>query len=105
MLEFALRSGMRALHLVLGGGGLPKDVYLADFHARQFPMGDRHLFHVELLGPGLGMPFGLQIVAELMKLLAVFAGQNDAAGAKAVTNCGRIAAIGLDLLECCHLPL
>jgi len=72
--------------LSLGAGGFPEDIRLADFHAGQFPLRDRHLFQIELFGPGVGLPFGFQIVAKLMEFLAVFAGQDDGAGAKAVTE-------------------
>src|SRR5579859_6476000 len=65
------------------------------------------------------MPFGFQIVAELMELGGVFARQQDGAGAETVTEgvhaarsltlgslgAGRflrVASIGLELFECCH---
>src|SRR5579859_6880814 len=65
------------------------------------------------------MPFGFQIVAELMELGGVFARQHDGAGAETVTegvhaarsftlgSLGasrflRVASIGLELFERCH---
>jgi len=95
------------------------DGALGDFHASEFPPGDGHLFDIELLGQGLRLPFGFQITAELLKILLGFAGQDDAAGAQAVTqgvqadgglslgSSGasreeRVATVGLDLLGCCH---
>ena len=98
-LQFPLRSGIGALQAALtlpepveegdlscGAGGLPEDIRLAHFHARQFPLRDRHLLQIELFGPGVRLPFGFQIVAKLMEFVAVLAGQHDGAGAKAVTE-------------------
>ncbi len=58
-----------------------EDVRFAHFHARQFPLGDGHLLHVELFGAGVGLPFELQIAAKLIEFPAVFAGQDDGSGA------------------------
>jgi hypothetical protein len=96
-LEVALRSGIGALEaalglpeavehgeLGLGLGFVGEDIDLAYFHAVQFPLRDGHLLDVELLGPGLGVPFGFQIVAKLMEFLGILAREHNGAGAKAV---------------------
>ncbi|HYW48706.1 MAG TPA: hypothetical protein VE959_37930 [Bryobacteraceae bacterium] len=102
--------------LRLGLELLPVDVFLGGIHAGKFPVVDGHLFEIEALGGGFGLPFGFQAIAKLLKFLGVFAGEDDPAGAKAVTqgveaNGGlslgsfgasrqkRVATIGLDLLE------
>ena len=98
-LHLTLRSGIGALQaalrlpepveqrdLVFGGCVLREDVYLTHFHAGQFPLGDRHLFDIELLGPALRLPFGFQIITELIEFNAAFAGQDYGAGAKAVSK-------------------
>jgi hypothetical protein len=130
-LQLALRSDVRALQAVLGlpeavkhgdlslGVGLFENVHFDHFHPGQFPLRDCHLFHIELFGPGLGMPFDFQVVAEVIEFLAIFTRQHDGAGAKSVTegvhansslSIGglgasrflRVAPIGLELFECCH---
>jgi len=98
-LQLPLRSGIGALEAALtlpepieegnlssGAIGFAEDIRLTHFHARQFPLRDRHLLEIELFGPGLGLPFGFEIVAKAMEFLTVFAGQDDGAGAKAVTE-------------------
>lgn len=92
-LYFALGSGVGALHAVLGSpdaieggdlGVLRVDAVLGCFHAGEFPLGDGHLLHVELLGARLRAPFGFEVVTKLVELLEVFAGQDDPACTKAV---------------------
>jgi hypothetical protein len=74
-LQVALGAGVGALQAALGlpetvehgeldlGSGIGgEDTELAAFHAVQFPLGDGHLFDIELLGSGLGVPFGFQVV-------------------------------------------
>ena len=98
-LEFALRTGKRALHaalrlpetvqernLGLGAGNFVVDVGLADLHASQFPLGDGHLFEVEEFSGGTGLPFGFENVAKVVELLAIFTGKDDGTGAEAVTE-------------------
>src|SRR5438045_7003926 len=131
-LKLALGSGIGTLkatlglpetveqgELILGAIGIFEEIYLAYFHAGQFPLRDRHLFDIELFGPGLGMPFDFEIVAKLSEFLAVLARQHDGAGAKSVTegvhadssltlgSFGasrflRVAPVGLELFECRH---
>src|SRR5437764_3560755 len=77
-LQFALGSGIGALQaalalpksieqgeLILSIVGIFEEINLAYFHSDQFPLRDRHLFDIELFGPGLGMPFDFEIVAKL----------------------------------------
>jgi hypothetical protein len=134
-LQLALGSGIGALQaalglpetveqgeLVLGIVGIFEEIYLTYFHANQFPLRDCHLLDVELFGPGLGMPFDFEVVAELSEFLAVFARQHDGAGAKSVTEgvhadsslslgsfgAGRllgVASIRFELLESCHIVI
>src|SRR5438045_5868534 len=134
-LKLALGSGIGTLkatlglpetveqgELILGAIGIFEEIYLAYFHAGQFPLRDRHLFDIELFGPRLGMPFDFEIVAKLSERLTVFARQHDGAGAKSVTEgvhadssfslgclgAGRflgVASVGLELLECCHIVI
>src|SRR5579864_4801172 len=97
-LQFVLRSGKGTLQAALGlpeavqrgeliaGVGVFEDVDLNYFHADQLPLGDGHLFDIELLGPGLGAPFGFQIVAKSMEFVGIFARQHDGAGAKSMTE-------------------
>jgi hypothetical protein len=98
-LQLALPAGIGALQaalrapqtveerdLVCGAQVLAEDIDLAYFEARQFPLRDGHLLQIELLGPGAGLPFGFQIVTKAMEFLAVLGGQDDGAGAKAVTE-------------------
>src|SRR5438874_13804178 len=86
-LEFPLRSGKGALQpglrlpkpvqewdLVLGAELLYQETCLAYFHAPQFPLGNSHLLDIELLGPGLRLPFGFQVIAELLKCFRLLAG-------------------------------
>src|SRR5712671_5600335 len=131
--ELTLRPGIGAFQTALrlpqaveegkmgfGGGGLLNDTGLSHLHAGQFPLRNRHLLQIELRRPRLGLPFTLQIVAELIEFLAAFAGQDDGMGAKAVTErvhadsrlslgspgaggFERVAAIGVDLLDGCHM--
>ena len=130
--QFAMRLGIGSLHaglglpepveegeLGFGASGFAIYVCLAHFHASQFPLGDGHLLEVQQFGSGGGLPLGLEFVAKPEEFLTVFAGEDDGAGAQAMTegvqadNCfslgcsgaGRhlsVAPIGLDLLECCH---
>ena len=132
-LQLALRSGVGALEAALGlpepvehgelGCGLRhvrEDGCFPYFHAAQFPLRDRHLLDIELFGPGLGIPFGFEIVAKLIEFLAIFARQHDGAGAKSVTEgvhadssltlgsfgasrLLRVASISLELFECRHI--
>ena len=94
-----MRSGVGALQaalrlpepveerkLGLGGGGFLEDACLTHFHARQFPLRDRHLHQIEPCGPRSGLSFALQIVAESIEFLAVFAGQDDGTGPKAMAE-------------------
>ena len=96
-LELTLRSGIGAFQAALrlpkpieegklffGGEALLEDTCLSHFHARQFPLRDRHLLQIELGGPRFRLPFAFQIVAELVEFLAAFAGEDDGSGAKAV---------------------
>ena len=64
--------------------GLVKGIVLDDLHAVELPLGDGHLLDVELLGPGLGLPFGFQVVTKLVEFFSILAGQHNGAGAKAV---------------------
>ena len=108
--------------LVLGAVGILENINFAHFQADQFPLGNRHLFYVELLSPGLGLPFDFQIVAKLIEFLTIFARQHDGAGAKAMSEgvhansslslgclgAGRllrVASISLELFECCHIVI
>ena len=132
-LELTLRSGIGAFQTALrlpqpveegklgfGGEGLLEDTGFGHFHARQFPLRDCHLLQIELCRPRLRLPFAFQIVAELVEFLAVFAGQDNGASAKAVpegvhadgsltfgslgaSGFERIATIGVDLMDCCHM--
>ncbi|HYW42530.1 MAG TPA: hypothetical protein VE959_06715 [Bryobacteraceae bacterium] len=80
------------------------------------------MFEIELLGSALRLPFGFEIIAEPLKILLLFAGEDDPAGAEAVTqgieaNGGlslgssgarretRVSTIGLDLSGCRHMFL
>jgi hypothetical protein len=104
--------GFGAIHIV-------KNCCFSDFHADQFPLGDRHLLDIELFGPRLRRPFNFQVVAKLIEFGAIFARQHDGAGAETVTegvhaNCSftlgslgasrflRVATVGLELFERCH---
>ena len=132
-LELTLRSGIGAFQAALrlpkpveegklnfGCDGLPEDTRFAHFHARQLPLRNRHLLQIEPRRSRLRLPFTFQIVAELIEFLAVFSGEDDGTGAKTVTEgvhadgslslgslgaggLERVATIGLDLLECCHI--
>ena len=62
------------------------DAFFGQLDTSEFPLRDGHLLDVELLGPGFWVPFGFQVVAELVEFLGVFAGQHDGAGAEAVTE-------------------
>jgi hypothetical protein len=70
-LEITLGSGVGTLQTVLAlpefidegdlalrGEFLVEEALLGYFDARQFPLRDRHLLDVELLGPRLWLPFG-----------------------------------------------
>src|SRR5947209_8146730 len=75
-LEFPLCPGKRTFHaglrlpkpvqewdLVLGAELLYQKTCLAYFHAPQFPLRNSHLLDIELFGPSLRLPFGVEIVA------------------------------------------
>jgi len=65
---------------------LIEDAFLGYFDARQFPLRDGHLLEVEMFGSGLRLPFGLEVIAELMEILGFFGRQHDGGGAKSVTE-------------------
>jgi hypothetical protein len=132
-LQLTMRSGIGALQAVLrlpepvekgelgfGGGGFLEDTCLSYLHARQFPLRDRHLLQIELGGPRFGPPFAFEIVAEKVKFLAAFAGEDDGSGAKAVPErvhadsrlalgspgsggLERVATVRVDLVDSCHI--
>ena len=87
-LEAALRlpKPVEKRYLDFGGAFLQGDAFFCQLDTGQLPLRDGHLLEVELLSPRLGLPFGFQIVAKLLKFLEVFAGQHDGAGAEAVTE-------------------
>jgi hypothetical protein len=95
-LQLSLRSGIGTLQAALGlpqaieeadlVGVVLENVDFAYFQARQFPLRDGHLLQIELFGTGAGLPFGFQIVAQLMEFLAILGRQDDGAGAQAVTE-------------------
>ena len=102
-----------------GGGSVAAGDSAAGLWQRWAPA-DRHLFQIELCRPRLGLPFAFQIVAEPVELLAVFAGQDNGTSAQAVPEgvhadgslsfgslgaggFERIATIGVDLMDCCHM--
>ena len=85
-LELTLRSGIGAFEAALrlpkpieegklffGGEALLEDTCLGHFHARQFPLRDRHLLQIKLRRPRFRLPFVFQIVTELIEFLVVFA--------------------------------
>ena len=47
----------------------------------EFPLRDRHLLDVEVLGSRLGAPFGFEVVAELVEGVGIFTGQDYSPGA------------------------
>ena len=63
-----------------------EDAFLGYFDLRQFPLRDGHLLEVEMFGSGLRLPFGLEVIAELMEILGFLGRQHDGAGAKSVTE-------------------
>ena len=72
--------------LLFGRPALREDAPLADLQAREFPLRHGHLLEPELLGPALRLPLGFQVSAELLVLLGVLAGKQDATGAQAVAE-------------------
>src|SRR5580700_5961967 len=60
------------------------DVELASGDAREQPLGSTHLFKIEALSAGLGLPLGLQAGPQPLVFLGVFVEDNDVAGAEAV---------------------
>ena len=102
------------------GDVLFEEAGFGDFPAGEFPLRDGHLLDVDLLGLGLRLPFGLEIIAETLEIFLALAGEDDGTGAKAVTkgvHAGsglslggfgaggflRVAAVGVDLLLCGHI--
>ncbi len=59
---------------------------LGDLQADELPVRDGHLLDVAVFGGGSGAPLRFQVVAKLVKILAVFAGQHDGTGAMAVPD-------------------
>src|ERR1017187_2699429 len=57
---------------------------LAALGTHQFPLGDGHFFEQSHFGGYLGLPFGLQFVAELVESPFIFVAQDDGAGADAM---------------------
>jgi len=93
-LKLTLRLGIGALQAALrlpepleqrdldfGGGFLRYDAFFGQLDTSEFPLRDGHLLDVELLGPGFWVAFGFEVVAELVEVVGVFAGQHDGAGA------------------------
>jgi hypothetical protein len=44
------------------------------------------LLNVELFGPRLRLPFGFEVVAKLVELIAILTGKDHGSGAKAVAE-------------------
>jgi len=98
-LQLPVGFGVSALHAALGTpeaveqgdlvfrvGDLLEDMGLAHFHSGEFPLRDRHLLEIKAFGAATGAPFGFEIRAKLVEFQLVFAGQDDGAGAEAVTE-------------------
>ena len=79
-------TGSEQRDLDFGGGFLGYNAFFGHFDTGEFPLRDGHLLDVELLGPRGGLPFGFQVVAKLLEVVGVFAGQHDGAGAQSVTE-------------------
>ena len=62
------------------------DAVLGSGHARQQPLGGGHLFQIEVFGGGFGLPLGFEAVPELPVVGDVFAGDDEVAGAQAVSD-------------------
>ena len=69
-------------YLDLGCAVLHCDAFFGSLDAGEFPLRDRHLLEVEVLGSGLGLPLGFEVVAELVEVVGIFTGEDDGAGAK-----------------------
>ena len=50
------------------------------FGTDEFPAIDSHVFQAHALGRGLGLPFGFEVLAELVELLVGFMRENDLTG-------------------------
>ena len=83
---FRLPEPVQQRDLVFGAELLYQETCLAYLHAPQFPLRDCHLFAIEPFGPGLRLPFGFLILAELLKCFRLLAGQHDGVGAQSVTE-------------------
>ena len=86
--------------------GLVKGIVLDDLHAVELPLGDGHLLDVELFGGGARAPFEFQVLAKLVKIAAVLAGQHHGFGAKAVPDRPQVKdwrVSFFDLFECFHI--
>ena len=94
-LQLTLRAGVGALqaalrlpeaveerNLDLGCASLENDAFFGSLDARELPLRDRHLLEVEVLGSRLWLPFGFEVVAELVEVVGIFTGEDDGAGAK-----------------------
>jgi hypothetical protein len=80
------RKPVEQSHLPFGINTLHEDAALAYLEAGQFPLRDGHLFDQELLGAIRGQPIRLQIGAERVKLVDVFAREQEAASPQAMAE-------------------